>query len=107
MLYQFNPRNLEDESTIRLTTQLRYLRGYNAVKQQEIADTLCIDRSTYAYYELGRTEPSLLMLVRLAKLYDVTTDYLLGIQPEEKQPTPFERELLSLVRKYWGESSGS
>lgn len=68
---------------------------------------LCIDRSTYAYYELGETQPSLLMLVRLAKLYDVTTDYLLGIQPEEKQPTPFERELLSLVRKYWGESSGS
>ena len=41
------------------------------------------------------------MLVKLARLYDVTTDYLLGIQPEEKQPTPFERELLSLVRKYF------
>ena len=101
MLYEFDPRNLENESTLRLTKQLRYLRGYNAVKQQEIADALCIDRSTYAYYELGRTEPSLLMLVRLAKLYDVTTDYLLGIQPEEKQPTPFERELLSLVRRYF------
>ena len=101
MLYEFDPRNLENESTLRLTKQLRYLRGYNAVKQQEIADALCIDRSTYAYYELGRTEPSLLMLVRLAKLYDVTTDYLLGIQPEEKQPTPFEREMLSLVRRYF------
>ena len=99
MLYQFDPRNLENESTIHLSKQLRHLRGYNAVTQREIADAL--------YYELGETQPSLLMLVRLAKLYDVTTDYLLGIQPEEKQPTPFERELLSLVRKYWGESSGS
>ena len=107
MLYEFDPRNLENESTIHLSKQLRHLRGYNAVTQREIADALCIDRSTYAYYELGETQPSLLMLVRLAKLYDVTTDYLLGIQPEEKQPTPFERELLSLVRKYWGESSGS
>ena len=107
MLYQFDPRNLENKSTIRLTTQLRYLRGYNAVTQREIADALCIDRSTYAYYELGETQPSLLMLARLAKLYDVTTDYLLGIQPKEKQPTPFEQELLALVRKYWGESSGS
>ena len=106
MLYEFDPRNLEDESTIRLTTQLRHLRGYNAITQREIANALCIDRSTYAYYELGETQPSLLMLVRLAKLYDVTTDYLLGIQPEEKPPTPFEQELLSLVRKYWGESSG-
>ena len=107
MLYEFEPRNLENESTIHLTKQLRHLRGYNAVTQREIADALCIDRSTYAYYELGETQPSLLMLVRLAKLYDVTTDYLLGIQPEEKQPTPFERELLALVRKYWDESSGS
>ena len=105
MLYEFDPMNLENERTIHLTTQLRHLRGYNAVTQREIADALCIDRSTYAYYELGDTEPSL-MLVRLAKLYNVTTDYLLGIQPKEKQPTPFERELLSLVRKYWGESSG-
>ena len=105
MLYQFDPMNLEQETVILLTKQLRHLRGYNAVTQREIADALCIDRSTYAYYELGDTEPSL-MLVRLAKLYNVTTDYLLGIQPKEKQPTPFERELLSLVRKYWGESSG-
>ena len=107
MLYQFDPMNLEQETVILLTTQLRHLRGYNAVTQREIADALCIDRSTYTYYELGETQPSLLMLVRLARLYDVTTDYLLGIQPEEKQPTPFERELLQLVRKYWGESSGS
>ena len=91
MLYQFDPMNLEQETVILLTKQLRHL----------IADALCIDRSTYAYYELGETQPSLLMLVRLAKLYDVTTDYLLGIQPEEKQPTPFEQELLALVRRYF------
>ena len=107
MLYQFDPRNLENESTIHLSKQLRHLRGYNAVTQREIADALCIDRSTYAYYELGETQPSLLMLVRLAKHYDVTTDYLLGIQPEEKQPTPFEQELLSLARKYWGGNDGT
>ena len=101
MLYQFDPMNLEQETVILLTKQLRHLRGYNAVTQREIADALCIDRSTYAYYELGETQPSLLMLARLAKLYDVTTDYLLGIQPEEKQPTPFERELLSLVERYF------
>ena len=39
--------------------------------------------------------------LKLAMLYDVTTDFLLGIQPEEKQPTPFERELLALVRRFF------
>ena len=101
MLYQFDPMNLEQETVILLTKQLRHLLGYNAVTQREIADAHCIDRSTYAYYELGETQPSLLILARLAQLYDVTTDYLLGIQPEEKQPTPFERELLSLVERYF------
>ena len=55
MLYQFDPMNLEQETVILLTKQLRHLRGYNAVTQREIADALCIDRSTYAYYEMGRT----------------------------------------------------
>ena len=46
MLYQFDPMNLEQETVILLTKQLRHLRGYNAVTQREIADALCIDRST-------------------------------------------------------------
>ena len=108
MLYQFDPMNLEQETVILLTKQLRHLRGYNAVTQREIADALCIDRSTYAYYETGATQPSLSMVMRMALLYDVTTDFLLGIPQKEKQPTPFEKELLLLVSKYFpngGENS--
>lgn len=37
MLYQFDPMNLEQETVILLTKQLRHLRGYNAVTQREIA----------------------------------------------------------------------
>ena len=46
MLYQFDPMNLEQETVILLTKQLRHLRGYNAVTQREIADALCIERSS-------------------------------------------------------------
>ena len=84
-----------------LANNLKFLRKRHGYTQSQVALLLEINRSTYAYYELGETQPSLLMLVRLAKLYDVTTDYLLGIQPEEKQPTPFEQELLALVRRYF------
>ena len=90
-----------------LANNLKFLRKRHGYTQSQVALLLEINRSTYAYYELGETQPSLLTLVKLARLYDVTTDYLLGIQPEEKPPTPFEQELLSLVRKYWGESSES
>lgn len=83
MLYQFDPRNLEQEVTLTLPEQLRSLRGYNAVRQKDVAAALHIDRSTYAYYESGATQPSLSMLVKLALLYDVTTDFLLGYRREE------------------------
>lgn len=101
MRYHFEPRNLEREVTLALPEQLRFLRGYNAVKQKEVADALHIHRSSYAYYETGATQPSLFILMRLALLYDVTTDFLLGIPQKEKAPTTFEQELLLLVSKFF------
>ena len=108
MPYQFEPRNLEREIALTLPEQLRFLRKYNAVKQKEVATALRIERSTYAYYETGATQPSLTMVMRMALLYDVTTDFLLGIPQKEKQPTPFEHEILLLVSKHFsngGENS--
>ena len=104
MPYQFEPRNLEREIALTLPEQLRFLRKYNAVKQKEVATALRIERSTYAYYETGATQPSLTMVMRMALLYDVTTDFLLGIPQKENQPTLFEQEVLLLVGKYfpWG-----
>lgn len=104
MPYQFEPRHLEREIALTLTEQLRFLRKYNAVKQKEVATALRIERSTYAYYETGATQPSLSMVMRMALLYDVTTDFLLGIPQKENQPTLFEQEVLLLVGKYfpWG-----
>lgn len=106
MPYQFEPRNLEREIALTLPEQLRFLREYNAVKQKEVATALRIERSTYAYYETGATQPSLSMVMRMALLYDVTTDFLLGIPQKENQPTPFEQDIILLVRKHFGEDGG-
>ena len=85
MQYQFDPLIVTQQSrTIRLPEQLRSLRGYNAVRQKDVAAALHIDRSTYAYYETGATQPSLSILVKLALLYDVTTDFLLSHQWKKK-----------------------
>ncbi len=102
---QFDSRRVGKEITVCLAEQLKHLRDYNAVTQREIADALCIDRSTYAYYEKGKTQPPLFMLMKLAQLYDVTTDYLLGIQKAERQTSRFETELLLLVKKHFGDEA--
>lgn len=57
--------------------RLKALRVENNFTQKQIADILGVDRSTYAYYELSRTRPDIETLVVLAKLFNVTTDYML------------------------------
>jgi transcriptional regulator with XRE-family HTH domain len=57
--------------------ELRTERGYT---QQNVADYLKIDRSNYSKYELGKLEVNLDMLIALAKLYNVSTDFLLGLE---------------------------
>ncbi len=43
-----------------------------------MADLLQIGYSTYKNYELGRSEPSIEILTRIADYFNVTIDYLVG-----------------------------
>lgn len=47
------------------------------LSQQDIADRLSINRTTYTKWELGVSEPSLTMLLKLAEIYDVDCNRLL------------------------------
>lgn len=55
---------------------LRRCRGWSQV---ELANRLGISKQTVSNWENDNIQPSIEMLVRLAKLFDVTTDYLLGL----------------------------
>lgn len=61
-----------------LSERLKYLREARELTQSEIAALLCIDRSTYSYYELGKTEPRLSSIMKLAKLYGLSLDRMLA-----------------------------
>ena len=56
------------------------LRKEEGLTQQQVADYLKIDRSNYSKYELGKLELSIPMLIALSKLYQVSTDYILGLE---------------------------
>ena len=47
--------------------------------QKRIADELGCNREVYRRYEQGIREIPFWMLIRLARFYDCSTDYLLGI----------------------------
>ena len=54
---------------------LRELRG---LTQNELARRLGVERTRYTKWEDGASEPSLTMLCKIADLFHVSTDYLLG-----------------------------
>lgn len=61
--------------------RLKLLRKTCNLTQQKMATALGIERSTYTYYETGKTFPDILSLARIAQIFNVTTDVLLGIEP--------------------------
>ncbi len=63
-----------------LATHLRLLREKNGLTQKQVAEILNIDRSTYAYYECGKTRPDILTIAKLARLYRISTDFLLDVK---------------------------
>ena len=69
--------------------RIRELREDNDISQQKLAHMLSIGQSTYSDYERGRLNVPIPILIRLAKFYNTSVDYLLGITDEEK---PYPRK---------------
>ncbi len=63
----------------KFSQRLKELRLEHAMTQQEIANLLNIRQQSYIRYEYGTGEPSLNTLIKIARIFDVTSDYLLGI----------------------------
>ena len=72
-----------------LGERLRNFRKENGYSQSHLANILGIERSTYTYYEVGKTVPVIFDLMRLADLYNVTLDELLGFHADSSDPLAF------------------
>lgn len=55
------------------------MREDHDMKQAEVADYLGIAQTVYSRYERGFQTIPVEHLIKLAKLYNVSTDYLLGL----------------------------
>lgn len=63
-------------SPIYLSQNLRFLRKALHFPQWQVALWLNVERSSYTYYETGRTLPPLLILLKLAWFFEVSLDGL-------------------------------
>lgn len=66
-----------------ITFWLKYYRNKCGLTQQDVSELLGFERSSYTYYESGKTTPDLETLIRLAKIFNVNIlDLLAGCNPE-------------------------
>lgn len=69
--------------------RIRSLREDHDKTQAEVAELLKVGQRTYCDYELGKTRIPVDSLIVLAKLYNVSMDYICAVSDAHK---PFPRK---------------
>ncbi len=67
-----------------LAKRIKSSRINAGFSRKEAAEMIGITDAAVGMYESGSRQPSLYALMRLAAVYDVTTDYLLGCESKDK-----------------------
>jgi transcriptional regulator with XRE-family HTH domain len=83
-----------------LGKRLREAREKKGLKQLEASKKLGISNGTLSGYERNYRDPDTTILEKMAELYDVDTDWLLGRTSYIKKENPDEIILRELIAKY-------
>ena len=65
-------------------SRLKDLREDRDMTQQQVADYLNMKQPQYSRYERGYRDVPTDVLIKLAKLYNTSTDYILGLTNNSK-----------------------
>lgn len=63
---------------------LKMLRTQSGFTQEQLSNRLGLTKSVISAYETGLRMPSYDVLIMIAKIFKVTTDYLLGLERKEE-----------------------
>lgn len=76
-----------------LGQRLKTLREAKRLTQRELGDMVGVSDSAVGQWENDRREPSVIILVKLAQIFGVSVDYLLG--RKDNEPADLEDFLMS------------
>ena len=71
--------------------RIREIREDKDLTQSDIAKILNVSQVAYSFYEIGKRQLPIELLIKLAKYYNTSTDYLLELTDERK---PYPKSLL-------------
>ena len=69
---------MNEERLAILGARLKMIRGEANMKQKEFAELLGIATTTYSGYESGKHEPNIDFLIKIADMYNLSLDYVVG-----------------------------
>ncbi|MEC5229979.1 hypothetical protein BSBH6_00167 [Bacillus subtilis] len=76
---------MNPEEKKRMGLRIRELRKQINLSQEALAERLEMKRTNIANYEAGRVVPPGNIILQLAEIFEVTTDYLLGRSDNPKE----------------------
>ena len=88
-----------------LGTRIKELRKEFGLSQVDLAARMEVTKQTISNWENGNIQPSIDMLVGLANVFNVTTDYLLGLDDVprlsiEGLPMSFAAHLAQIIEDF-------
>ncbi len=85
------------KSNILFSNVLRKCREDLGLTQKQVADALNMDRSTYAYYETGNTQPTGSLIVKLSKIFNVDYSVFMEAMVNADEGANASREELPMI----------
>ena len=64
---------------MRIGEKIRRLRIQKGMSQARVREALSVSQDTISLWETGKSLPDIETLVRICAIFDVTSDYLLGL----------------------------
>lgn len=87
--------------------RLKELREEKEMTQEELGKLLNVSRQTISGYEAGAIEPSISNLIKLANIFNISLDYLLGRTKErynlnlkDKKNKELLLDLIKVIEKH-------
>ena len=88
-----------------LSDRIYELRTSFGWTQVQLAERLNITKQTVSNWENDNIQPSIDMLIKLSKIFNVSTDYLLGLTPTnfinvDGLPIEFVSHIVQIIKDY-------
>ncbi len=65
---------------LEINKRIKELRKLNNLTQTQLAEKLQTTQDTISLWELGKSYPDIESLIMLCKIFDISADYLLGLE---------------------------